>query len=91
MLIVVRDNKYYEYEDPRFQHHTPPLNDEGLYAHSALDILQQLRVSLSWHHLSILSVKLNEQISRHGNSNACDGYGTADYRVHNSGAIYMML
>ncbi|MDE7414490.1 MAG: WYL domain-containing protein [Muribaculaceae bacterium] len=68
--IVVRDNKYYEYEDPDFSITHLPLNDEGIDAlNSALDILRQLQgfpqLSSS---IDIIS-KLNEQISRHtGNS-----------------------
>ena len=42
--IVVRDNKYYEYEDPDYSITHLPLNDEGLNAlNSALDILRQLQ------------------------------------------------
>ena len=42
--IVVRENKYYEYEDPDFSITHLPLNDEGLDAlNSALDILRQLQ------------------------------------------------
>lgn len=64
--IVVRENKYYEYEDPDFSITHLPLNDEGLDAlNSALDILRQLQgfpqLSSS---IDIIS-KLNEQISRH--------------------------
>lgn len=64
--IVVRDNKYYEYEDPDFSITHLPLNDEGLDAlNSALDILRQLQgfpqLSSSIDTIS----KLNEQISRH--------------------------
>ncbi len=68
--IVVRDNKYYEYEDPDFSITHLPLNDEGLHAlNSALDILRQLQgfpqLAASIETIS----KLNEQISRHsGNS-----------------------
>lgn len=41
--IAVRENKYYEYEDPDFSITHLPLNDEGLDAlNSALDILRQL-------------------------------------------------
>lgn len=64
--IVVRENKYYEYEDPDYSITHLPLNDEGLHAlNSALDILRQLQgfpqLSSS---IEIIS-KLNEQISRH--------------------------
>lgn len=64
--IVVRDNKYYEYEDPEFSITHLPLNDEGLDAlNSALDILRQLQgfpqLASSIETIS----KLNEQISRH--------------------------
>lgn len=63
--IVVRDNKYYEYEDPDYSITHLPLNDEGLDAlNSALDILRQLQgfpqLSSSIDTIS----KLNEQISR---------------------------
>ncbi|MDE5915129.1 MAG: WYL domain-containing protein [Duncaniella sp.] len=63
--IVVRDNKYYEYEDPDFSITHLPLNDEGLDAlNSALDILRQLQgfpqLASSIETIS----KLNEQISR---------------------------
>lgn len=63
--IVVRDNKYYEYEDPDYSITHLPLNDEGLDAlNSALDILRQLQgfpqLSSS---IDIIS-KLNEQISQ---------------------------
>ncbi|MDE6237413.1 MAG: WYL domain-containing protein [Muribaculaceae bacterium] len=64
--IVVRDNKYYEYEDPEYSITHLPLNDEGLDAlNSALDILRQLQgfpqLASSIETIS----KLNEQISRH--------------------------
>lgn len=68
--IVVRENKYYEYEDPDYSITHLPLNDEGLDAlNSALDILRQLQgfpqLSSSIDTIS----KLNEQISRQtGNS-----------------------
>lgn len=63
--IVVRENKYYEYEDPDYSISHLPLNEEGLDAlNSALDILRQLQgfpqLSSS---IDIIS-KLNEQISR---------------------------
>lgn len=61
----MRDNKYYEYEDPDYSITHLPLNDEGLDAlNSALDILRQLQgfpqLSSS---IDIIS-KLNEQISQ---------------------------
>ncbi|MDE6078881.1 MAG: WYL domain-containing protein [Duncaniella sp.] len=64
--IVVRENKYYEYDDPDFSITHLPLNDEGLDAlNSALDILRQLQgfpqLASSIETIS----KLNEQISRH--------------------------
>lgn len=64
--IVVRDRKYYEYEDPDYSITHLPLNDEGLDAlNSALDILRQLQgfpqLASSIETIS----KLNEQISRH--------------------------
>lgn len=67
--IVVRDNKYYEYEDPDFSITHLPLNDEGLDAlNSTLDILRQLQgfpqLASSIETIS----KLNEQISRHTGS-----------------------
>lgn len=63
--IIVRDNKYYEYEDPDYSITHLPLNDEGLDAlNSALDILRQLQgfpqLASSIETIS----KLNEQISR---------------------------
>lgn len=69
--IVVRENKYYEYDDPDFSITHLPLNDEGLDAlNSALDILRQLQgfpqLASSIETIS----KLNEQISR------CTGTGT---------------
>lgn len=62
--IVVRENKYYEYEDPDYSITHLPLNEEGLDAlNSALDILRQLQgfpqLSSSIETIS----KLNEQIS----------------------------
>ncbi|MDE6578365.1 MAG: WYL domain-containing protein [Muribaculaceae bacterium] len=67
--IVVRENKYYEYEDPDYSITHLPLNDEGLDAlNSALDILRQLQgfpqLASSIETIS----KLNEQISRHTGS-----------------------
>ncbi|MDE6369713.1 MAG: WYL domain-containing protein [Muribaculaceae bacterium] len=69
--IVVRDNKYYEYEDPDYSITHLPLNEEGLDAlNSALDILRQLQgfpqLSSSIDTIS----KLNEQISRHTGTSA---------------------
>ena len=69
--IVVRDNKYYEYDDPDYSITHLPLNDEGLDAlNSALDILRQLQgfpqLATSIDTIS----KLNEQISRHTGSSA---------------------
>ncbi len=63
--IVVRDNKYYEYDDPDFSITHLPLNEEGLEAlNSALDILRQLQgfpqLASSIETIS----KLNEQIAR---------------------------
>lgn len=64
--IVVRENKYYEYEDPDFSITHLPLNDDGLEAlNSALDILRQLQ-GFPQLASSIATIsKLNEQISRH--------------------------
>lgn len=90
--IVVRDNKYYEYEDPDYSITHLPLNDEGLDAlNSALDILRQLQgfpqlVSS----IDIIS-KLNEQISRQTGSAApaMDMEHVADYRgAQFIGAVY---
>lgn len=63
--IVVRDNKYYEYEDPDYSITHLPLNEEGLDAlNSALDILRQLQgfpqLASSIETIS----KLNEQIAQ---------------------------
>lgn len=64
--IVVRDNKYYEYEDPDFSITHLPLNDEGLEAlNSALDILRQLQGFPQLASSIDIISKLNEQISRH--------------------------
>ena len=64
--IVVRDNKYYEYEDPDFSITHLPLNDEGLDAlNSALDILRQLQGFPQLASSIDTISKLNEQISRH--------------------------
>lgn len=63
--IVVRDNKYYEYEDPDFSITHLPLNDEGLDAlNSALDILRQLQGFPQLASSIDTISKLNEQISR---------------------------
>lgn len=69
--IVVRDNKYYEYEDPDFSITHLPLNDEGLDAlNSALDVLRQLQ-GFPQLESSIETIsKLNEQISRHTGSSS---------------------
>ena len=64
--IVVRENKYYEYEDPDFSITHLPLNDEGLDAlNSALDILRQLQCFPQLASSIDTISKLNEQISRH--------------------------
>ncbi len=64
--IVVKENKYYEYEDPDFSITHLPLNDEGLDAiNSALDILRQLQVFPQLASSIDIISKLNEQISRH--------------------------
>lgn len=63
--IVVRNNKYYEYEDPEFSITHLPLNDEGLDAlNSALDILRQLQGFPQLASSIDTISKLNEQISR---------------------------
>lgn len=63
--IVVRDNKYYEYEDPDYSITHLPLNDEGLDAlNSALDILRQLQCFPQLASSIDIISKLNEQISR---------------------------
>lgn len=67
--IVVRDNKYYEYEEPDFSITHLPLNDEGLDAlNSALDILRQLQGFPQLASSIDTISKLNEQISRHTGS-----------------------
>ena len=67
--IVVRENKYYEYEDPDFSITHLPLNDEGLAAlNSALDILRQLQGFPQLASSIDTISKLNEQISRHTGS-----------------------
>lgn len=69
--IVVRDNKYYEYEDPDFSITHLPLNDEGLDAlNSALDILRQLQGFPQLASSIDTISKLNEQISRHTGKSA---------------------
>ncbi len=63
--IVVRDNKYYEYEDSDYSITHLPLNDEGLDAlNSALDILRQLQGFPQLASSIDTISKLNEQISR---------------------------
>ncbi len=63
--IVVRENKYYEYEDPDFSITHLPLNEEGLDAiNSALDILRQLQMFPQLESSIDIISKLNEQISR---------------------------
>lgn len=69
--IVVRDNKYYEYEDPDYSITHLPLNDEGLNAlNSALDILRQLQCFPQLESSIEIISKLNEQISRHTGDSA---------------------
>ena len=69
--IVVRENKYYEYEDPDFSITHLPLNDEGLDAlNSALDILRQLQGFPQLAPSIDIISKLNEQISRQTGSSA---------------------
>lgn len=64
--IVVRKNKYYEYEDPDFSITHLPLSEEGLDAlNSALDILRQLQGFPQLASSIDTISKLNEQISRH--------------------------
>ena len=72
--IVVRENKYYEYEDRDYSITHLPLNDEGLDAlNSALDILRQLQGFPQLASSIDTISKLNEQISRHtGSSIAMD-------------------
>lgn len=63
--IVVRENKYYEYDDPDYSITHLPLNDEGLDAlNSALDILRQLQGFPQLASSIDIISKLNEQISR---------------------------
>lgn len=69
--IVVRDNKYYEYEDPDFSITHLPLNDDGLDAlNSALDILRQLQGFPQLASSIDTISKLNEQIARHTGNDA---------------------
>lgn len=85
--IVVRDNKYYEYEDPDFSITHLPLNDEGLAAlNSALDILRQLQGFPQLASSIDTISKLNEQISRQSGSavramdlECVDGYKGAQF------------
>lgn len=81
--IVVRENKYYEYEDPDFSITHLPLNDEGLDAlNSALDILRQLQGFPQLASSIDTISKLNEQISRHTGTSvpAMDMEYVAGYR-----------
>ncbi len=69
--IVVRENKYYEYDDPDYSITHLPLNDEGLDAlNSALDILRQLQGFPQLASSIDIISKLNEQISRQTGSSA---------------------
>ncbi len=69
--IVVRENKYYEYEDPDYSITHLPLNDEGIAAlNAALDILHQLQGFPQLASSIDIISKLNEQISRHTKSSA---------------------
>lgn len=69
--IVVRQNKYYEYEDPDYSITHLPLNDDGLDAlNSALDILRQLQGFPQLASSIDTISKLNEQISRHTGASA---------------------
>lgn len=90
--IVVRDNKYYEYEDPDFSITHLPLNDEGLDAlNSALDILRQLQGFPQLASSIDIISKLNEQIARHTGSSApaMDMETVSDYHgAQFIGAIY---
>ena len=81
--IVVRENKYYEYEDPDYSITHLPLNDEGLDAlNSALDILRQLQGFPQLASSIDIISKLNEQISRHTDSSvpAMDMEHVAGYK-----------
>ena len=90
--IVVRENKYYEYDDPDYSITHLPLNDEGLDAiNSALDILRQLQCFPQLASSIDTITKLNEQISRHTGSStpAMDMEHVAGYRgSQHIGAIY---
>ncbi len=90
--IVVRDNKYYEYDDPEFSITHLPLNDEGLDAlNSALDILRQLQCFPQLSSSIDIISKLNEQISRHTGDSvpAMDMEYVPGYRgARHIGAIY---
>ena len=81
--IVVRENKYYEYEDPDFSITHLPLNEEGLDAlNSALDILRQLQGFPQLASSIDIISKLNEQISRQTGTSvpAMDMEHVPDYR-----------
>lgn len=90
--IVVRENKYYEYDDPDYSITHLPLNDEGLHAlNSALDVLRQLQGFPQLASSIDTISKLNEQISRHTSQSAAamdmervPGYKGTQY----IGAIY---
>ncbi|MBD5219588.1 MAG: WYL domain-containing protein [Bacteroidales bacterium] len=90
--IVVRDNKYYEYEDPDFSITHLPLNNEGLDAlNSALDILRQLQGFPQLASSIDIISKLNEQISRHTGTSvpAMDMEHVVGYRgAEHIGTIY---
>ncbi len=80
--IVVREKKYYEYEDPEYSITHLPLNDEGLDAlNSALDVLRQLQGFPQLASSIDIISKLNEQISRHtaGSAPAMDLERVPDY------------
>lgn len=85
--IIVRENKYYEYEDPDYSITHLPLNDEGLDAlNSALDVLRQLQGFPQLASSIDTISKLNEQISRHTGSSApamdlehVEGYRGAEF------------
>ncbi len=85
--IVVRDNKYYVYEDPDYSITHLPLNDEGLDAlNSALDILRQLQGFPQLASSIDTISKLNEQISRQTGTSApamdmehVEGYSGAQF------------
>lgn len=81
--IVVRENKYYEYDDPDYSITHLPLNEEGLDAlNSALDILRQLQGFPQLASSIDIISKLNEQISRQTGSSvpAMDMEHVADYK-----------